>query len=61
MRITIMMVEDLFNSYVSNPRDSDAKLEECYVHLMNIANGEYKPKDLKEDIETHAENERSSR
>lgn len=59
MKVTIAMVEDLFNSYVSNPRDSDAKLEECYVHLMNIANGEYKPKDLREDIEEY-QTERSS-
>lgn len=61
MRVTIMMVEDLISSYVNDPTDSHAKLEECYALLMNVANGSCKSKDLKEEIEIQAENERSSR
>ena len=61
MRISIMMVEDWINSWVSNPRDSNAKLQECYEQLRNIANDEYKPKELRDDIEAHDENQRSSR
>jgi len=59
MKATIAMVEDLMTSYVSDPKDSNAILEECYVHLTNLVNGDYKPKDLREDIEAY-QTERSS-
>ena len=59
MKVTIAMVEDLMTSYVSNPKDSNAILEECDVHLTNLVNGDYKPKDLREDIEEY-QTERSS-
>ena len=53
MKVTVAMVEDLMTSYVSNPRDPKAILEECYCHLTNLVNGDYKPKDLREDIEAY--------
>jgi hypothetical protein len=36
-------------------------IDDCYYILADLANGKMKPSELKEDISTHIDNERSSR
>jgi hypothetical protein len=37
------------------------EMDDCYHVLADLANGKMKPSELKEDISTYIDNERSSR